>query len=138
LAALINETMASKEDIKTLRTEMQAGFERIENLLLAEQKRKIEDLEKRMKRLEDALAVYQTSRLSNQPLRRAASDWRFFPISMRPLRHPPHPSLPCLPMTPQLDTRSQYSDSALYTASHSPHGWSLYAHITISMPLSET
>jgi L-2-hydroxyglutarate oxidase LhgO len=57
LAAMINRNMASKEDIKELRTEMQAGFERIEHLLLAEQKRKIEDLEKRMKRLEDALAV---------------------------------------------------------------------------------
>jgi L-2-hydroxyglutarate oxidase LhgO len=57
LAALINETMASKEDIKELRTEMQAGFERIEHLLLAEQKREIEDLKQRMKRLEDALAV---------------------------------------------------------------------------------
>jgi L-2-hydroxyglutarate oxidase LhgO len=57
LAALINDTMASKEDIKALRTEMQAGFERIERLLLAEQKREIEDLKKRMKRLEDALAV---------------------------------------------------------------------------------
>jgi L-2-hydroxyglutarate oxidase LhgO len=57
LAALINETMVSKEDIKELRTEMQAGFERIEHLLLAEQKREIEDLKTRMKRLEDALAV---------------------------------------------------------------------------------
>jgi hypothetical protein len=36
---------------------MRAGFERIESLLLAEQKREIEDLQKRMKRLEDALAV---------------------------------------------------------------------------------
>jgi hypothetical protein len=36
---------------------MTAGFERIENLLFAEQKHKLEDLETRMKRLEDALAV---------------------------------------------------------------------------------
>jgi hypothetical protein len=57
LAEMLQRTMASKEDIKELRAEMQAGFERIEHLLLAEQKRKIEDLEKRMKRLEDALAV---------------------------------------------------------------------------------
>jgi L-2-hydroxyglutarate oxidase LhgO len=60
LARMINEgfkTTASKEDIKELRTEMTAGFDRIEHLLLAEQKREIEDLKKRMKRLEDALAV---------------------------------------------------------------------------------
>jgi hypothetical protein len=54
---MINTHMASKEDIKELRTEMKAGFERIENLLLAEQKREIEELQKRMKRLENALAV---------------------------------------------------------------------------------
>jgi hypothetical protein len=60
LARMINEGFmgtASKEDIKELRTEMQAEFDRIENLLLAEQKREIEDLKTRMKRLEDALAV---------------------------------------------------------------------------------
>jgi hypothetical protein len=64
LAELINETMASKEDIievkkdvTALRSEMKAGFERIEHLLLEEQRRKIEDLETRMKKLEDALAV---------------------------------------------------------------------------------
>ena len=45
------------EDIKALRTNMQAGFDRIEHLLLEEQKREIEDLKKRLKRLEDALAV---------------------------------------------------------------------------------
>jgi Spy/CpxP family protein refolding chaperone len=63
-AAMINTHRASKEDIKevkedvtALRSEMKAGFERIEHLLLAEQKRKIEDLEQRMKRVEDALAV---------------------------------------------------------------------------------
>jgi hypothetical protein len=60
LAAMIQEgfkSTATKEDIKELRTEMQAGFSRIENILLAEQKREIEDLKQRMKRLEDALAV---------------------------------------------------------------------------------
>jgi len=60
LARMINEgfkTTASKEDIKELRTEMQVGFERMEHLLLAEQKREIEDLKTRMKRLEDAVAV---------------------------------------------------------------------------------
>jgi hypothetical protein len=60
LARMINEgfkSTATKQDITELRTEMQAGFSRIENILLAEQKREIEDLKQRMKRLEDALAV---------------------------------------------------------------------------------
>jgi hypothetical protein len=56
LAHMINEgfkTTASKEDIQ----EVTIRLDRIEHLLLAEQKREIEDLKKRMKRLEDALAV---------------------------------------------------------------------------------
>jgi hypothetical protein len=64
LAALINETIASKEDIKEFRAEVNQKFElvesrldRIEHLLLAEQKREIEDLKTRMKKLEDALAI---------------------------------------------------------------------------------
>jgi hypothetical protein len=60
LALMINEgfkTTATKEDVVALRSEMTAGFERIEHLLLAEQKREIEELQTRMKRLEDALAV---------------------------------------------------------------------------------
>ncbi len=64
LAVLIHETMASKEDIKVLRTEMNQKFEsvesrlgRIETLLLAEQKHELENLTARVKRLEDALAV---------------------------------------------------------------------------------
>jgi DNA-binding FrmR family transcriptional regulator len=63
LAEMIQRSMASKEDIKevkedvtALRSKMRAGFERIENLLLEEQRRKIENLETRMKKLEDALA----------------------------------------------------------------------------------
>jgi hypothetical protein len=56
LAKMINEgfkSTASKEDIK----EVTIRWDRIEHLLLAEQKREIEDLKTRMKRLEDALAV---------------------------------------------------------------------------------
>ena len=56
--------MASKEDVQALDKKVQAldmkvttGFDRIEHLLLEEQKRKIENLETRMKKLEDALAV---------------------------------------------------------------------------------
>jgi len=60
---MINEgfkTMASKEDLKAVTTRLDgidSRLDRIEHLLLAEQKREIEDLKQRMKRLEDALAV---------------------------------------------------------------------------------
>jgi oligoendopeptidase F len=64
LAEMIQRTMASKEDIKEFRAEVQQQFalvesrlDRIEHLLLEEQKRKIEHLETRMKKLEDALAI---------------------------------------------------------------------------------
>jgi hypothetical protein len=67
LAEMINEgfkSTASKEDIKEFRTEVKQKFElvesrldRIEHLLIEEQRRKIENLETRMKKLEDALAV---------------------------------------------------------------------------------
>jgi L-2-hydroxyglutarate oxidase LhgO len=57
LAELMIRTMASKEDVQALDKKVTEGFERIEHLLLAEQKREIEDLKTRMKRLEDALAV---------------------------------------------------------------------------------
>ncbi len=64
LAALIQRTMASKEDLREvraemteLRSEMKAGFEWIENLLLAKQEQRLNDLEARMKECEDALAV---------------------------------------------------------------------------------
>jgi hypothetical protein len=66
LAELIHETMASKEDIKALEDRVNTRFDgiesrlgRIENLLLEEQKRDIENLKSRVKRLEDALAVSQ-------------------------------------------------------------------------------
>jgi len=57
LAAMINTHMASKEDVQALDTKVTEGFDRIEHLLLEEQKRKIENLETRMKKLEDALAI---------------------------------------------------------------------------------
>jgi polyhydroxyalkanoate synthesis regulator phasin len=64
LAEMIRRTMASKEDVQALDKKVQAldnkvteGFERIEHLLLEDQKRKIENLETRMKKLEDALAL---------------------------------------------------------------------------------
>ena len=40
-----------------LHSKMRAGFDRIENLLMEEQKRKIENMEARMKKLADALAI---------------------------------------------------------------------------------
>jgi DNA-binding FrmR family transcriptional regulator len=60
LAQLINETMASKEDIKDVREDIatvNGRLDRIEHLLIEEQRRKIEHLETRMKKLEDALAI---------------------------------------------------------------------------------
>jgi hypothetical protein len=67
LAKMINEgfkTPATKEDVAALRSEMKEKFEgvetrldRIEQLLLEEQRRKIENLETHMKKLGDALAV---------------------------------------------------------------------------------
>jgi DNA-binding FrmR family transcriptional regulator len=60
LAEMIQRTMASKEDLKAVITRLDGidgRLDRIEHLLLAEQKREIEDLKTRMKRLEDALAV---------------------------------------------------------------------------------
>jgi hypothetical protein len=56
LALMINEgfkSTASKEDINRV----EVRLDRIENLLIEEQRRKIENLETRMKKLEDALAV---------------------------------------------------------------------------------
>jgi hypothetical protein len=63
LARMINEgfkTTASKEDIQRVESRLdgvETQLGRIENLLIAEQNRKIENLEARMKKLEDALAV---------------------------------------------------------------------------------
>jgi oligoendopeptidase F len=64
LAELIQRTRASKEDVQALDKKVQAldtkvteGFGRIEHLLLAKQEQRLNDLETRMKRLEDALAV---------------------------------------------------------------------------------
>jgi hypothetical protein len=57
LAAMINTHMASKEDINALENRLTTRLDRIEHLLLAEQKREIEDLKQRMKKLEDAIAI---------------------------------------------------------------------------------
>jgi hypothetical protein len=63
LALMINEgfkTTATKEDIQRVEVRLdgvESRLGRIESLLIEEQKRKIENLETRMKRLEDALAV---------------------------------------------------------------------------------
>jgi len=63
LAQMINEgfkTTATKEDINRIEVRLdgiESRLGRIETLLLEEQRRKIEHLETRMKKLEDALAV---------------------------------------------------------------------------------
>ena len=60
LAEMINEgfkTTATKEDVKALEDRVTMRLDRIEILLMAEQKRKIEGLETQMKKLEDTLAV---------------------------------------------------------------------------------
>jgi len=60
LAEMINEgfkTTATKEDVKALEDRVTRRLDRIETLLMVEQKRKIEGLETRMKKLEDTLAV---------------------------------------------------------------------------------
>jgi len=60
LAEMINggfKTTDTKEDVKALEDRVTTQLDRIETLLMEEQKRKIESLETRMKKLEDALAV---------------------------------------------------------------------------------
>jgi hypothetical protein len=63
LAEMINEgfkATATKEDIKDVREDIatvNGRLDRIEHLLIEEQRRKIENLETRMKKLEDALAI---------------------------------------------------------------------------------
>jgi hypothetical protein len=64
LAEMIRRTMSSKKDVQALDKKVQAldtkvmeGFDRIEHLLLAQQEQRLTDLEVRMKKLEDALAV---------------------------------------------------------------------------------
>jgi len=51
------DVQALDKKVQALDTKVTAGFERIEHLLLEEQRRKIEHLETRMKKLEDALAI---------------------------------------------------------------------------------
>jgi hypothetical protein len=60
LALMINEgfqTTASKEDMKAMEGRLTTRLDRIEHLLLAKQEQRLNELEARMKRLEDALAV---------------------------------------------------------------------------------
>ena len=60
LARMINEgftATASKEDVKALEDRVTTRLDRIETLLMEEQKRKIENLETRMKKLADPLAT---------------------------------------------------------------------------------
>ena len=94
LARMINEgfkTTTTKEDLKevkqdvaTLRSEMKTGFDRIEHLLLEEQKRKIENLETRMKNSKTPSPSSHAKRAAVRPLNRTCH-----PLSLTP----PHPSV---------------------------------------------
>jgi hypothetical protein len=58
LAAMVQRGFADNaEEVKTMRKEMSAGFERIEKILLAKQEKRIEKLEKEVQELKDALAM---------------------------------------------------------------------------------
>jgi hypothetical protein len=60
LAKMINEgfkTTATKEDVNALEDRVTARLDRIETLLMEEQRRKLENLETRVKRYEGSLAV---------------------------------------------------------------------------------
>ena len=60
LARMNNEgfkTTASKQDLTGLEDRLTTRLDRIEHLLIADQNRKIENLETRMKKLEDTLAL---------------------------------------------------------------------------------
>ena len=60
LALMINEgfkTTASKEDMTAMEDRLTTRLDRIEHLLLAKQEQRLNELEARMKKLEDALAV---------------------------------------------------------------------------------
>jgi hypothetical protein len=60
LAIMINEgfkTTASKEDMSAMEDRLTTRLDRIEKLLLAKQEQRLNDLETRMKTLEDALAI---------------------------------------------------------------------------------
>ena len=60
LALMINEgfkTTASKEDLQAMEGRLTTRLDRVEHLLVATQEQRLNDLEARMKTLEDALAV---------------------------------------------------------------------------------
>jgi hypothetical protein len=60
LAIMINEgfkTTATKDDLTALEDRLTTRLDRIEKLLLAKQEQRLNDLETRMKKLEDALAI---------------------------------------------------------------------------------
>lgn len=51
------KTTATKEDVKASEERLTTRLDRIEHLLIAKQEKRLNDLEARMKKLEDALAV---------------------------------------------------------------------------------
>ena len=102
LAEMINEgfkTTATKEDVKALEDRVTRHLDRIEILLMAEQKRKIEGLETRMKKLEDTLAVYEKVPRSKPP---DGGFWLPEPVSLPRLLYLLHLSITlhacCIPI----------------------------------------
>jgi hypothetical protein len=94
LAEMIQRTMASKEDINAVENRHTTRLDRIEHLLLEEQRRKIENLETRMKNS-------KTPRPFSRRfvIRAAMVTWRFFfpsPVSMRCALHITHKYSPQL------------------------------------------
>jgi hypothetical protein len=82
-AGIPSPTMASTEDVhaldrkvQALDTKVTAEFERIDHLLMEEQRRNIENLETRMKTLEDALPAGRPRRLAYSSASKAAREWR--------------------------------------------------------------
>jgi hypothetical protein len=60
LALMINEgfkSTATKDDLTALEGKLTTRLDRIEHLLMAKQEQRLNELEARMKKLEDALAV---------------------------------------------------------------------------------
>jgi BMFP domain-containing protein YqiC len=92
---MIQRTMASKEDmqaldkkVQTLDMKVTTGFECIKHLLLEDQRRKIENLEARMKKLEYALPAGRQASLSNHTQKAAR---RLLNGTSDPLSHPTSP-----------------------------------------------
>jgi hypothetical protein len=118
LALMINEgftTTATKDDLTALEGKLTTRLDRIEHLLLAKQAQRLNDLEARMKKLEDALAVSPTCRPASAESRLSLR--RLFSVGGRAC-HPGHLSpIPSVRSGHRLDGRRE-------TAMTTHHPWS--------------